>query len=127
MYHIDTCMTDKADNNVVKFERPIHWDKILRTDEAERTIKKIAEVDDNIIISKHTYDRRDERSALTDIDTYRIIKEGHVFGVPEKNEEGYWEVIVTMRIQGNRDCGAVTIIFHDTERLFVKTVEWIDL
>lgn len=119
MYHIDTGRADP-----IPFHRPIRWDR-LRSDEAQRVIRKWAADTGNVIIGVHAFDRIDERSILQ-TDVYRILRTGHVEGNPTRNEKGEWEVVVVQRMQGTREAGVVTIILRAQAKLFVKTVMWMD-
>lgn len=110
--------------DVVPFERPIRWAK-LRTDEAERVIRKLAADTSKVGFADHAFDRVEERS-ITQQDAYTILREGFIEGAPEKVGDGDWKVVVTKRMPGTRDAGVVTIILREGERLFVCTVEWMD-
>ena len=108
----------------VPFRRPIHWER-LRTDEAERLVRERALETGNVVFSEHAFDRIEERS-ITQVDVYDILQTGMVEGMPQKNEQGDWEVVVVKRMPGQREAGAVTIVYRDEASLFVKTVEWMD-
>lgn len=110
---------------MVMSPRPIRW-KDLRPDEAERLIRTRAADSKNVIISMHACERLDERSSITDLDIYRILREGHVVDTPIRNAKGDWEAIIQKKINGGRDAAAVTIIFNSGEKVKVKTVMWID-
>jgi len=79
-----------------------------------------------VIIGEHAFDRISEREILQG-DVYWILKTGHVDGSPVLNQYGDWEVIVVRRMPGGREAGVVTIVFIEGHKLFVKTVEWMDL
>jgi len=106
------------------FRRPINWNR-LRTDEAERLIRERAATTGNVIFGVHAYDRIEERSIIQS-DVYRILRTGFVESTLARNEDGNWEAVVTKRMAGGREAGVVTIIFGESEYLFVKTVEWMD-
>lgn len=112
--------------DIMKFPRPINWKK-LRSDEAEQLIRERAARGrtGGVIFTDHAWDRVDERD-ITREDVFRILREGFC-QTPEKNEEGEWQVIVTKRVKGQREAGAVTIILEDDEKLIIRTVEWMDL
>ncbi len=106
--------------------RPIHWDRPLRADEAEREIKRRLAIADPIM-SDHVFDRIDERGdeRLTDHDVLVILKKGMVRKPAEKEGDG-WSVTVERRMPGTRDAGVVVVIMHPGDGLFVKTAEWMD-
>lgn len=120
MSHIDTHEMSSAGPPL----RPINWAK-LRTDEAERVIRDRARATKNILIGEHAFDRVEERS-ITQNDVYTILRTGHVSGHAQRNIHGDWEVVVTKRMPGTREAGVVVIVFMEREKLFVKTVEWMD-
>lgn len=105
-------------------KRPIDW-KNLRTDQAEKICRDRAAQTDNVIFGAHAYHRIVQRG-ITQVDVYNILRGGHVEGEPRLNRLGDWEVVMVKRMPGGREAGAVTIIFRGEEKLFVKTVEWID-
>ncbi len=119
MYQYDTSMVDPT-----PIRRPIRWER-LRTDEAETLIRERARVTANVIIGDHAFDRVEERS-ITQVDVYEILRTGMVDEAPQKNLDGDWEVTVVKRMPGTRRAGVVTIIFRESNKLFVKTVEWMD-
>jgi hypothetical protein len=82
----------------------------------------------NVQISKHAYDRLEQRSGVQAIfaeDVYDILETGAVQSAPIL-EDGEWKVIVVKRMPGSRDAGAVTLFVQENETLFVKTVQWMD-
>lgn len=105
--------------------RPIRWDR-LRTDEAEREIRRRLDAGDPIF-TDHAYDRVDERGdeRLLDSDVLTILRQGSVRQPPEKEPNG-WSVTVERRMPGSRDAGVVTVIVHPGDELIVVTVEWMD-
>ena len=107
------------------FRRPIHWDN-LRADEAERVIRERTKETTNIVISRHAFNRIDERE-ITQPDVYNILRTGFVEGSPQMNIEGDWDVTVTKLMPDGRYAGVVKIVFRKKEILFVKTVEWMDV
>jgi hypothetical protein len=92
---------------------------------AEKRIREIALVSENVILSTHARKRMVERD-IFDVDVFRILKNGHVDDEPEKTEQGEWKCKVTLKIRGGRTAGVVTIILC-SGKLFVKTVEWENL
>lgn len=120
-------MADESDPAKAQIVRPIHWDR-LRTDEAEREIRRRLDLPDPpLTIREHAYERIEERrdERLLDSDVLRILKEGTVRRQPKKEENG-WSVIVERRMPGTRDAGVVTVIVHPGDELIVLTVEWMD-
>jgi len=109
--------------NVV-YLQPIRWD-ILRTDEAERVIRKCAENTEYVIFHNHAFDRIDERG-ITQVDALRILRTGYVDPKMERLPKGDWKVIVRQKQQGNREAGMVTVILEEGRGLFVRTVMWVD-
>lgn len=110
--------------NVLPMKRPIRWQK-LRPDEAERIIKERASATENIIFTTHAYDRVDERSIIQ-ADVYRILREGYVDEIPEKDRHGGWTTTIKKRIRGGREAAVVTVIFKESDNLIVITVMWVD-
>ncbi len=110
------------------FRRPINWNK-LRADEAERPIRERVQDTDNVIISRHALKRirqRFEGPDFTSDDLYWILETGSVLPDPVRESATEWKVIVTKRMPGTRNAGAVTLIASDNNTLFIKTVEWMD-
>lgn len=107
--------------------RPINW-RNLRTDEAERIIRSRSGSRNTVqvIFTDHTWDRVDERE-ITREDVFSILRGGFCVEKPERNEKGHWQVVVSKKIAGHREAGAVTIILEDEEKLIIRTVEWMDL
>ena len=118
MYDIDTGVAEMDTPR-----RPLRWDR-FRADEAQRVIRERCRRTENIVFSNHAFDRVAQRSILRE-DVYTIIESGHVEGQPVF-EKGAWKVIVTKRMPGTREAGAVTLIVSDDDFVFVKTVEWMD-
>lgn len=108
------------------FRRPIRWES-LRADEAERVIRKRAADTSNVIFGDHAFDRIEDRS-ITTVDALRILRKGFVQAASlQKNIDGEWEAIVEKRMPGGREAAVVTIVFRETDKLFVKTVMWLDV
>lgn len=103
--------------------RPIRWGS-LRTNEAETLVR--ARAGNNAIIwSAHAFERIIDRS-ITRVDAQRILLTGYIEADMEQQPNGDWKVIVTKKIKGRREAGIVTLILREDEKLFVKTVEWMD-
>jgi hypothetical protein len=106
--------------------RPVRWNN-LRTDEAEREIKRRLDLSDPFV-SSHAFDRleeREEQGCLNAVDMMRILREGNVREQPVRENDG-WKVIVERRMPGTRDAGVVTLIVYPGDDLEVWTVEWMD-
>ncbi|MFQ5970703.1 MAG: DUF4258 domain-containing protein [Alphaproteobacteria bacterium] len=131
MYHFNTldngtgCIKIAHHDDPMPFrKRPIHWDN-LRADQAEELVHQRARDTSNIGWHPHALERQDER-AITTVEVLRILRTGHVEGEPELLDHGDWKVIMTKRMPGTREAGVVTVIFREGERLYVRTVEWMD-
>lgn len=115
-----------SDNHRGKIVRPIRWDR-LRTDEAEREIKRRVDAE-SPEFSAHAFDRMDERGEadrLNMVDVLAILRGGTVRREPRQEEDG-WMVVVEKRMPGHRDAGVVTLVVHPGSGLVVVTVEWMD-
>jgi hypothetical protein len=108
--------------------RSIRWSD-LRTDEAERVIRARVKNTGNVVIGTHALQRVNERFsslAFTTEDIYWILETGSIPERPTRENAREWKVIVVKRMPGTREAGVVTLIATDSDRLFVKTVEWMD-
>jgi hypothetical protein len=92
---------------------------------AEKRIRKIAEVSENVLLSTHAREQMAARE-IFDVDVFRVLRQGYVDEAPELTEFNEWKCKVTLKIRGGRTAGVITIILHNG-KLFVKTVEWEDL
>lgn len=92
---------------------------------AEKRIRKIAEITENVILGTHARERMKEREIL-DVDVFRTLRQGYVDETPELTEHNEWKAKITLKIRGGRTAGVVTVILHGG-KLFVKTVEWENL
>jgi len=109
-------------SKVVKLRR------VLTAKQAEILIQKIAtETPNKIIYSNHATARMEERG-ITIRDTLSVLRKGDVFKIPTVGKnEGEWKCEISRHVRGsNREIGVVTLIIKE-ERLFVVTVQWIDL
>lgn len=104
--------------------RPIRWSD-LRTDEAERIVRERAQTTANVLFSRHAFERIEERS-ITIVDAFRVLREGYVHEPLRRNPDGDWEAVVARKMPGSREAAVVTIVFRDKDKLFVKTVMWMD-
>ena len=114
-------------SNVTPFQRPINWSR-LRADEAERIVRDRAQPDrtGQVVLTDHAWDRVGERD-ITRADVFRILREGRCHDPPSRNDNGDWQVIMTKRLAGQREAGAVTVIIHDKDMLVIRTVQWMDV
>ncbi len=103
---------------VTPFRRPINWNK-LRADEAETVIRRRAEDTGQVIFTYHTWERVPERE-ITRADTFDILRTGYCLNQPKRNERGNWQVIVSKRLAGHREAGAVTIILEGEDKLVAR-------
>lgn len=120
-------MAREGERPKAEIVRPVRWNN-LRTDEAEREIKRrLALPDPPLIIKEHADSRIQERGdeRLLDSDILTILRTGTVRQQPRKEVNG-WSVVVEKRMPGTRDAGVVTVIVHPGEELIVVTVEWMD-
>lgn len=92
---------------------------------AEKRIRELAAISDNIDWAVHALRRMRERSIL-DADVLRTLRLGIIEGQPEQTLRREWKCKMTRPIKGNREIGVVTIVMQ-SNRLFIKTVEWEDL
>jgi len=112
----------------VPLRRPIRWDR-LRTGEAECIVRQRVQDTDNVIIGTHALRRLDERfgsASFTAEDVYWILETGTIHQKPIRENARERKVIVVKRMPGTREAGVVTLVAMDNEKLFVKTVEWMD-
>jgi hypothetical protein len=75
---------DRELTDPIQFKRPINWRR-LRADEAERIIRERVKDTGNVQISKHAYDRLEQRSGVQAIfaeDVYDIRETGAVQSAP---------------------------------------------
>lgn len=92
---------------------------------AEKRIKSLAEISDNIAWSFHALQRMSERE-IFDADVLRILRGGSIENEPEEARQGEWKCKMVRRLRGSREAGVVVIILR-ADRLLVKTVEWEDV
>jgi len=92
---------------------------------AERRIREIAVISDNIKWSTHALTRMGEREII-DNDVLRILRRGTIAGDPEETPRGERKCKMVLTLRGTRDAGVVVIILR-RGGLLVKTVEWEDL
>lgn len=97
-----------------------------RVGELEQTIKNLAQDTANISWSKHAQDQMVARD-IFDGDALKVLRTGEIDGeIVAGRSVGEWKCKMVARIKGNRDVGVVTVVAN-SQRLFIKTVEWEDL
>jgi hypothetical protein len=111
---------------ITPFRRPVNWTN-LRTDEAESIVRaRSSEKNtDLVVFSEHAWERVSERE-ITRGDIFDILRNGYCHGQPHRNEKGHWQVIISKRLTGQREAGAVTVILEEIDRLIIRTVQWMD-
>ena len=92
---------------------------------AEKRIRQIALVTENVILGNHALERMAERE-IFDVDVFRVLRSGYVDEPPEQTAQDEWKCKMTLKIKGGRIAGVITIILQ-SGKLFVKTAEWEDL
>lgn len=92
---------------------------------AQKRIREIAQVTENVILGTHARQRMNERE-IFDVDVFRVLRNGFVDDAPELTDRNEWKCKISLKIRGGRTAGIITIILHEG-RLFVKTVEWENL
>lgn len=97
----------------------------LTVNVAEQRIKLLASSTGNIQWSDHALERMVERE-IFDVDALRVLRNGNCEGEPERTQRDEWKCKMVRRVRGTREVGVVVIITN-TNRLFVKTIEWEDL
>ncbi len=108
----------------VPFKRPVNWQR-LRSDDAERIIRQRSQDTDNIVLTTHAMERMEERG-IPEPEVHRILRAGQIEGVPERDGAA-WKVTMVRRLPQGREAGVVTAIVQDDRKVFVVTVEWMDL
>ena len=96
---------------------------ILRTDEATKRVRELAESSSNVIFTDHAREQGRARDISTE-DVMRILRSGFINDAPIA-EDGKWKVKVLFKLRGQRDAGVVALILWQG-KLVIKTVEWED-
>jgi len=69
-----------------------------------------------------------EAREILDADVLRILQRGDLKGrIEQGKEENEWKLKIVYLLRGNREAGAVTIVYPNSPELRVVTVEWEDL
>jgi len=102
-----------------------------RVSELEKTIRTLATDSRNVrwraqVYETHAESRMDWRD-ITDRMMFDVLRTGFIRGdiEPGKNP-GEWKAKMVKQMKGTREVGVVTIVIN-SQRLFIKTVEWEDL
>ena len=81
MWHFATFIAEPT-----PIRRPPRWDN-LRSDEAERIIREWAQDTSRVVITRHAFERSEERSEIEPVDTptiYRILQTGQISASPPR-------------------------------------------
>ena len=88
-------------------------------------IRFLASDTDRIDWAIHAHERMAERN-ITPRDALVVLRNGDIEGdITPGRSKGEWQCKVCFPIKGSREVGVATVVI-ETERLFVKTVEWED-
>ena len=103
----------------------IDEEEVLTTQSAEKQIKEIAKVTEDVIFGDHAREQQDNRG-IEDVDVFRVLRTGFVDDVPTTTEYNEQQCKIVCKLRGLRSVGVV-LIFLEDGTLFIKTVEWEDL
>ena len=114
-------------NKVVKLKTKHARQKKLNISTAQKKINNIAVDPKNIKYGAHARERFSERS-FSIKQAERILQKGFVMDEPRLGDKGDWSYLVRfLGLEGtSREAACATIIVNG-DRLFVKTIEWVDL
>jgi hypothetical protein len=102
-----------------------------RPSELEKTIRSLSADSKNVRWKSTSYEThaesRMEWRDITDKMMFDVLRTGFIKGdiEPGKNP-GEWKAKMAKQMKGLREVGVVTIVIN-SQRLFIKTVEWEDL
>lgn len=95
-----------------------------RPDQLAATIRQLATLG-KIGWGTHVLERMEERG-IDRLDVIRVLKFGEIKGGIEPGRSaGEWKCKMAYRLKGSREIGVATVVLN-SERLFLKTVEWED-
>ena len=102
-----------------------------RPSELERTIRSLALDSKNVRWKAKSYEShaesRMEWRDITDRMMFDVLRTGMLKGEIEPGlYPGEWKAKMVKQMKGTREVGVVTIVIN-SQRLFIKTVEWEDL
>jgi len=91
---------------------------------ATRVIRERAADSNKVTVTDHAQQRMEERGITLD-DVLGILRQGHVYLTPRKNERSEWQAEMERRMPGGRDAAVVTVVPRRSG-LIVRTVMWRD-
>jgi hypothetical protein len=102
-----------------------------RPSDLEKTIRFLALDSRNVRWKASSYEThaesRMEWRDITDRMMFDVLRTGFLKGEIEPGRTpGEWKAKMVKQMKGNREVGVVTIVIN-SQRLFIKTVEWEDL
>lgn len=103
---------------------------VPRASDVQELVNRLAKDSKNVLWRAQSYEthaegRMDLRD-ITDKMMFDVLRTGYVKGVVELGgKPGEIKVKMCKKMKGLRDVGVVTIVIN-SERLFIKTVEWED-
>lgn len=102
-----------------------------RISELEKTIRSLAANSRNVRWRARSYEThaesRMEWRDITDRMMFDVLRTGFIKGEIEPGRSpGEWKAKMVKQMKGTREVGVVTVVIN-SQRLFVKTVEWEDL
>jgi hypothetical protein len=92
---------------------------------ATKAIRQRASTTFNVVFTTHAQTRMRERD-ISAPEVFRILREGIVYELPIRTDEGDWKAEIELRLPGGGVAAAVTVL-HEGDRLIVVTVMWRDL
>lgn len=92
---------------------------------ATQAIRQSAKDSAQVILTQHAQERMEERG-ISDLEVFRILREGEVFVAPTREPNGDWKAEIEKRLPGGRDAAVVTVI-RVGGLLVVVTVMWRDV
>lgn len=114
------------DKKVVSINHKNKIKPALSKREAQEKINALAKDSSNIIIPNSGHAEERMIRDFTRKDIIEILAEGVVKREPKLGKHGDWSYTVEIyRFRGNRDAAVATIILKEN-KLFVKTVFWVD-
>lgn len=93
---------------------------------AQKKIRELARVTENIIFTNHAIERMEERD-ITDFEVYDILRTGYANTIQDSKVGEGFECKITKKLQGRREAGVVTAVKEKSRKLVIITVEWEDL
>lgn len=114
-------MAEKQDSKIVPLRRP---------SEVEALVHELARDSKNVRWRAQSYqthaESRMEWRGITDVMMFEVLRTGQIRGPVELGKyPNEIKVKMVKKLKGVREVGVVTLVIN-SERLFVKTVEWED-